>query len=104
MKTTVFAPLRLPNGSSLPNRIAKAAMEENMADADQAPSEALMRLYQAWAEGGTGLLITGNVMVDGRAMTGPGGVVLEDEAQLDKFRRWRWTWTPCPGISARRRP
>ncbi|MCY1283892.1 NADH oxidase [compost metagenome] len=84
----LFAPLALPNGSALPNRIAKAAMEENMADADQAPSEQLMRLYQAWADGGAGLLITGNVMIDSRAMTGPGGVVLEDDGQLDKFRRW----------------
>jgi len=84
----VFSALQLPNGSSIPNRIAKAAMEENMADADQAPSEALVRLYQAWADGGAGLLITGNVMVDGRAMTGPGGVVLEDASQLDKFKRW----------------
>ena len=32
-----------------------------------------MRLYQAWADGGAGLLISGNVMVDSRAMTGPGG-------------------------------
>jgi hypothetical protein len=34
-----------------------------------APSEELMRLYQAWANGGVGLIITGNVMVDRRAMT-----------------------------------
>ncbi|MBC3209465.1 NADH:flavin oxidoreductase/NADH oxidase family protein [Pseudomonas sp. SWRI111] len=84
----VFDTLLLPNGSTLKNRIAKAAMEENMADAEQAPSAQLMRLYQAWADGGAGLLITGNVMVDGRAMTGPGGVVLEDDRQLDKFKRW----------------
>ena len=74
----VFDTLQLPNGSTIKNRIAKAAMEENMADLEQAPSEALMRLYQAWADGGAGLIITGNVMVDGRAMTGPGGVVLQD--------------------------
>ncbi|AXP04444.1 NADH:flavin oxidoreductase/NADH oxidase family protein [Pseudomonas fluorescens] len=84
----VFDTLMLPNGSSIKNRIAKAAMEENMADADQAPSEELMRLYQAWADGGAGLIITGNVMVDGRAMTGPGGVVLQDDQQLAKFKRW----------------
>ncbi|AQV98406.1 2,4-dienoyl-CoA reductase [Cupriavidus necator] len=84
----VFDKLILRNGSSVPNRIAKAAMEENMADADHAPSEELMRLYKAWAEGGAGLLITGNVMVDSRAMTGPGGVVLEDARHLDRFRRW----------------
>lgn len=79
----VFDKLTLPNGSVIPNRIAKAAMEENMADASQGPSEKLMRLYEAWANGGAGLLITGNVMVDSRAMTGPGGVVLEDD------RNWR---------------
>lgn len=88
---TVFTPLTLPNGAVLPNRIAKAAMEENMADRDHAPSDKLMRLYQAWAEGGAGLIITGNVMVDGRAMTGPGGVVLEDDRHLDTFRRWAQT-------------
>lgn len=84
----VFAPLTLPNGSLVPNRIAKAAMEENMAQIDQAPSERLMRLYQAWADGGAGLLITGNVMIDSRAMTGPGGVVLENDTQLEPFKRW----------------
>ena len=85
---TLFDPLVLPNGSTIPNRIAKAAMEENMADAEHAPSEQLLRLYQAWAEGGAGLLISGNVMVDSRAMTGPGGVVLEDDRQLARFERW----------------
>lgn len=84
----LFDPLALPNGSTIPNRIAKAAMEENMADADHAPSEHLIRLYQAWADGGAGLLISGNVMVDSRAMTGPGGVVLDDDAQLARFERW----------------
>jgi len=84
----VFDTPRLPNGSVIPNRIAKAAMEENMADANQGPSEPLMQLYEAWANGGAGLLITGNVMIDSRAMTGPGGVVLEDDTQLEKFARW----------------
>ncbi|MDB5986074.1 MAG: 2,4-dienoyl-CoA reductase [Nevskia sp.] len=83
-----FQLLTLPNGAVVSNRIAKAAMEENMADADQAPSTELMRLYQAWADGEAGLLLSGNVMVDGRAMTGPGGVVLENALQLQKFRRW----------------
>ncbi len=84
----VFSSLTLPNGAVVPNRIAKAAMEENMADADHAPSDRLMRLYQAWAQGGAGLLISGNVMVDQRAMTGPGGVVLEDDRHLERFRQW----------------
>jgi 2,4-dienoyl-CoA reductase-like NADH-dependent reductase (Old Yellow Enzyme family) len=87
----LFQPLTLPNGSLIPNRIAKAAMEENMADADHAPSADLLRLYQAWAEGGAGLIITGNVMVDARAMTGAGGVVLEDDRHLDRFEAWART-------------
>jgi 2,4-dienoyl-CoA reductase-like NADH-dependent reductase (Old Yellow Enzyme family) len=49
---TLFNELTLPNGAIVPNRIAKAAMEENMADTDQAPSDQLLRLYQAWAGGG----------------------------------------------------
>lgn len=85
---TLFSTLKLPNGATIPNRIAKAAMEENMADADHAPSDALIRLYRAWGEGGAGLIITGNVMIDARAMTGPAGVVLENDRYLDRFRTW----------------
>jgi 2,4-dienoyl-CoA reductase-like NADH-dependent reductase (Old Yellow Enzyme family) len=84
----MFTPLTLPNGSTLPNRLAKAAMEENMADAGQLPGQALNRLYESWARGGVGLIITGNVMIDGRAMTGPGGVVLEAGTPLAPFRQW----------------
>ncbi|NYH11591.1 NADH:flavin oxidoreductase/NADH oxidase family protein [Pseudomonas moraviensis] len=83
-----FQILNLPNGQTVGNRIAKAAMEENLADRDQEPSRELFRLYQAWADGGAGLLLTGNVMIDRRAMTGPGGVVLEDERHLERFRQW----------------
>lgn len=84
----LFTPLKLASGALIKNRIAKAAMEENMADQHFAPSDKLIRLYQRWAEGGAGLLITGNVMVDSRAMTGPGGVVLENMEQLARFARW----------------
>jgi 2,4-dienoyl-CoA reductase-like NADH-dependent reductase (Old Yellow Enzyme family) len=83
-----FETLTLPNRTVIPNRIAKAAMEENMANAEHAPSAALMQLYRAWADGGAGLILTGNVMIDRRAMTGPGGVVLEDMSQLEAFRNW----------------
>lgn len=84
----LFQPLTLPNGAVLPNRLAKAAMEENLADAGQVPGERLVRLYRRWAAGGVGLQITGNVMVDPAAMTGPGNVVLEAGADLAPFRRW----------------
>ncbi len=85
---SLFSPLTLPNGAVIPNRIAKAAMEENMADGDHLPSTALIDLYRAWAAGKAGLIITGNVMVDARAMTGPAGVVLENDRHLDRFKDW----------------
>ncbi|USQ47718.1 NADH:flavin oxidoreductase/NADH oxidase family protein [Serratia marcescens] len=84
----MFTPLTLPNGSRLSNRLAKAAMEENLAAPGQLPGPALWRLYRYWAEGGAGLIITGNVMIDGRAMTGPGGVVLEQDTPLAPFETW----------------
>ncbi|MGP0818275.1 NADH:flavin oxidoreductase/NADH oxidase family protein [Serratia sp. CY84334] len=84
----MFTPLILPNGSRLPNRLAKAALEENLADEGQLPGPALWRLYRHWCIGGAGLIITGNVMIDGRAMTGPGGVVLEQDTPLEAFKTW----------------
>jgi 2,4-dienoyl-CoA reductase-like NADH-dependent reductase (Old Yellow Enzyme family) len=84
----LFTPLTLPNGAVVPNRLAKAAMEETLADAGQLPGPAIQRLYRRWAEGGTGLIITGNVMVDRRALTGPGTIALEAETPLAPFRAW----------------
>lgn len=86
--SALFTPLTLPNGAVLPNRICKAAMEENLAAPGQVPGADLFRLYKAWAEGGAGLVLTGNVMVSPAAMTGPGGVVLEAGTDLGPFREW----------------
>lgn len=91
MTNTVYSPLTLPNGTQLPNRLAKAAMEENMAAEGHLPGDAIFKLYDAWANGGSGLLITGNVMVDHRAMTGPGGIALEQETPLEPFTKWAAT-------------
>ncbi|KLU23743.1 2,4-dienoyl-CoA reductase [Caballeronia mineralivorans PML1(12)] len=88
MTSSLFSPLDLPNGTRVPNRLAKAAMEENMAGPGQLPGAALQGLYRAWGTGGAGLIITGNVMVDGRALTGPGGVVLEADTPLGEFIEW----------------
>ncbi|EQC45054.1 oxidoreductase, FAD/FMN dependent [Bacteriovorax sp. BSW11_IV] len=84
----LFENLILPNGSIIPNRIGKAAMEENLADSNHLPADELFKLYDSWAKGGAGLIITGNVMIDRRAMTGPAGVVLEDDKYLDSFKKW----------------
>jgi 2,4-dienoyl-CoA reductase-like NADH-dependent reductase (Old Yellow Enzyme family) len=84
----LFSPLVLRSGATLANRIAKAAMEENMAGSAQLPDERLISLYRRWGAGGAGLLITGNVMVHAEALTGPAGVVLDDRAALEPFERW----------------
>ena len=84
----LFSPLSLPNGQVVANRIAKAAMEENMADAQHLPGAALRELYRRWGAGGSGMLLTGNVMIAADAVTGPGGVVLDAAQPLEPFRRW----------------
>src|SRR5260370_27077134 len=86
--SSLFAPLTLPNGAVVPNRIAKAAMEENMADSGQIPGESLRRLYEGWAQGGVGLILSGNVMIDPTALTGPGGVVLDERQPIEPFKAW----------------
>lgn len=88
MTGELFSPLHLRSGRALKNRIAKAAMEENMAGDGQLPDEQLFTLYRRWAAGGTGLLITGNVMVHAEALTGPAGVVLDEKAPLGPFTEW----------------
>jgi len=45
-------------------------------------------IARAWSDGGAGLLLTGNVMISPDALTGPGGVVLENADHLDSFRKW----------------
>jgi 2,4-dienoyl-CoA reductase-like NADH-dependent reductase (Old Yellow Enzyme family) len=81
-------PLRLPNGSVLRNRLAKAAMSETLGSYDNRPTPKLVELYRRWAASGIGLLITGNVMIDRRALGEPGNVVVEDEADLPMLRQW----------------
>ncbi|MFA3790150.1 NADH:flavin oxidoreductase/NADH oxidase family protein [Aliiglaciecola sp. SL4] len=85
MFNTIFEKFSLPCGKTLKNRLVKGAMEENLANAKQLPDETLFNLYQKWAEGGVGLIITGNVMVDAMAMTGPGGMALEQSTDLAPF-------------------
>lgn len=78
----------LPNGTVLKNRLAKSAMSEALGTTDNRMTPGLVRLYQRWAEGGTGLLITGNVMIDRRALGEPNNVVLEDERDFDLLKAW----------------
>jgi 2,4-dienoyl-CoA reductase-like NADH-dependent reductase (Old Yellow Enzyme family) len=81
-------PFRLPNGANLPNRLAKASMTEALADARDWATDRHVRLYRRWAQGGAGLLLTGNVMIDARYLERPRNVVIEDDAGLAPLVRW----------------
>lgn len=85
---TLASPLTLPCGAGLPNRVAKAAMSEQLSDRANGPTELLERLYARWGRDGAGLVITGNVMVDRRHVGEPRQVVVEDERDLPGLRRW----------------
>ena len=87
--TSPHDPLPLPCGQALPNRLMKAAMSEALADPAQlARRPASERLYRTWSQGGYGLLVTGNVMVDRTQLGEPGNVVIEDDRDLDALTRW----------------
>ncbi|WP_182376847.1 NADH:flavin oxidoreductase/NADH oxidase family protein [Nocardioides sp. WS12] len=82
------APIDLPNGQRLANRFMKSALSESLGDRDGSPSDRLERLYARWADGGYGLVVTGNVMVDRRHRGEPGNVAVEDDRHLDQLRHW----------------
>lgn len=86
--TSISDPLTLPCGVVLSNRIAKAAMSEQLADRNNAPDHKLRNLYGRWSNSGAALLITGNVMVVPSAVSEPRQVVLDDDGRLAAFRGW----------------
>ena len=81
-------PLQLPNGAVLRNRLAKSSMSEALGTYDNHPTQQLVTLYQRWAQSGIGLLFSGNVMIDRRALGEPGNVVIEDESDLPILKQW----------------
>ncbi len=78
----------LQSGAVVKNRLAKSAMSEALGTRDGAPTDNLTELYGQWALGGVGLCITGNVMIDRRAIGEPGNVIVESERDLSALQRW----------------
>lgn len=70
------------------NRIIKGAMSEALANDAGQPNDLLIGLYEAWAKGGLGCAITGNVMVNVGAKNEPGVVAIETERDLEKLKQW----------------
>lgn len=87
-QTTIKSELKLPCGAVLKNRIGKSAMSENMGTLDHRANEKFISLYSRWAKGGAGLLITGNVMIDRKALGEPRNVVIQKNHPDPHLARW----------------
>jgi 2,4-dienoyl-CoA reductase-like NADH-dependent reductase (Old Yellow Enzyme family) len=83
--------LELPCGVTLPNRLAKAAMTEGIADTRNRATARHERLYRLWSAGGAGMLLTGNVQIDRHHLEAAGNVVIdgsEDAEALAALKRF----------------
>jgi len=80
--------LTLPCGAVLKNRIAKAAMTERLASSNHFANDNLNNLYGKWSDTGTGLLISGNIMVDKHYKESSGNIVIEDESGLRPLQKF----------------
>jgi 2,4-dienoyl-CoA reductase-like NADH-dependent reductase (Old Yellow Enzyme family) len=95
---SVAAPFSLPGGQSFRNHIAKAAMTEGLAFGDGLPNAAHDALYRRWAQGGCGLLLTGNVQVDRAHLERPGNVIVDGPLSVEARAAWaRWAQASTSG-------
>ncbi|MDG2947965.1 NADH:flavin oxidoreductase/NADH oxidase family protein [Bisgaard Taxon 10/6] len=83
----LFQPFTFANGKTAKNRFFKSAMEEQLAKQNQ-PTMPLVQLYDTWARGGAGVLVTGNVMVAENGKGSINDVVLTDERSLPILQQW----------------
>ena len=88
-KTNIETALKLPCGAEVKNRICKAAMTEGLADEQNRATEKHVTLYSRWAEGGAGILLTGNIQIDHRYLERPGNVVVEGKQSNEQLSRLR---------------
>jgi len=81
-------PFALQRGQTIKNRLFKSAMSEQLGDRQHNPTPGLVNLYRTWAEGGIGLAVSGNLMVERTALGEPKNVVLDERSDLNLFRAW----------------
>lgn len=98
IRQTLSRPLSLPCGQVVPNRLLKSAMSETLGTEDHRPTPELVRLYRTWAEGGIGLSVTGNVMVDRGALGEPANVCIEDDRDLALLQEWAQAGRSAGGL------
>jgi 2,4-dienoyl-CoA reductase-like NADH-dependent reductase (Old Yellow Enzyme family) len=81
-------PFQLPCGLKLSNRIVKAALEESLGRDDNQPNKYIYRLYERWAKGSFGLLLTGNVQVDERYPALMADLMIPSKEKID-IEKWK---------------
>ena len=79
-------PLDLPCGARLKNRLIKSAMSDSLGDGMGNPTEAQMRLYERWAEGGAAMSLIGEVQTSPHYPEKPGNLVLVPDADLPAMK------------------
>ena len=84
----IGTPLDIKGKAEVKNRLFKSAMSEQMGDRNHNPLPNLAKLYKTWAEGGIGLSMTGNVMIERTALGEPSNVVLDEQSDLQAFKAW----------------
>jgi 2,4-dienoyl-CoA reductase-like NADH-dependent reductase (Old Yellow Enzyme family) len=76
------------------NRFLKAAMTEHLSSWDPEnpeargiPSKQLINLYRRWGEGGFGMILTGNIMIEYDQLEAPGNAIIPRTASFsgDRF-------------------
>lgn len=82
----LFLPLELPCGMVLKNRIIKSAMSDSLGDGCGNPTDAQIRLYQRWADGGVGAMIIGEVQGSPHFAEKPGNLVLHANSDHALFK------------------
>ena len=92
-------PLTLPCGAVVPNRMCKAAMTEGLAHPDGTASAELERLYGIWSDGGSGILLSGNIQVDGDHLERPGNVIVDSDYPIMHSRHLS-EWQPLAHVTA----
>lgn len=88
MSASLDTPLELPCGIEISNRLCKAAMTEGLGDPHNRATERHARIYRRWAEGGIGLNLTGNVLIDRNYLERPGNVAIDGNDGLDALKAY----------------
>lgn len=86
------------SGRSAPNRFLKGAMTERLSSWDPKdfkargiPSKNLVNVYKIWGEGGIGLILTGNYMIEYDHLEAMGNPIIPLEAGFEgeRFERFK---------------